>query len=68
MGDALELGVGGEAEPEELDANKFFSPFGSVFRCEARFSKKQPVPMFGAFGDGKEKVEGFSIFWSNFDS
>ena len=47
---------------------KFFAEFGPVFEREARFSKKQPVPQLGAYGDSKESVEGFYDFWYNFDS
>ena len=46
----------------------FFKAFGPAFEREARFSKKQPVPMLGEYADAKEKVEGFYDFWYNFDS
>ena len=46
----------------------FFDAFGPVFEREARFSKKQPVPMLGSYDDPKEKVEAFYDFWYNFDS
>ncbi|RDX45577.1 DnaJ-domain-containing protein [Lentinus brumalis] len=46
----------------------FFESFGPVFEREARFSKKQPVPLLGAIDDPKEKVEAFYDFWYNFDS
>lgn len=39
-----------------------------MFECEARFSKKTPVPMLGVYEDGKVQVEGFYDFWYNFDS
>ena len=53
---------------KELGPNKFFATFGPVFEREARFSKKTPVPMLGAYEDGKGQVEGFYDFWYNFDS
>ncbi|KAF5372582.1 hypothetical protein D9758_005215 [Tetrapyrgos nigripes] len=46
----------------------FFKAFGPVFEREARFSRKQPVPMLGAVDASKEHVEGFYDFWYNFDS
>jgi len=50
------------------DPGFFFENFAPVFEREARFSKKQPVPMLGSYGDSKEQVEGFYDFWYNFDS
>ena len=46
----------------------FFTTFGPIFEREARFSRKQPVPMLGTVTDTKEQVEGFYDFWYNFDS
>ncbi|EMD37170.1 hypothetical protein CERSUDRAFT_84203 [Gelatoporia subvermispora B] len=46
----------------------FFKLFTPVFEREARFSRKQPVPMLGAYEDPKQTVEGFYDFWYNFDS
>lgn len=51
------------------DPNKFFfDKFTPIFEREARFSKKQPVPMLGSYEDSKETVEAFYDFWYNFDS
>ncbi|KAM5539760.1 hypothetical protein V8D89_006573 [Ganoderma adspersum] len=46
----------------------FFEGFAPVFEREARFSRKQPVPMLGGYEDAKETVEAFYDFWYNFDS
>ncbi|PSS29803.1 hypothetical protein PHLCEN_2v2699 [Hermanssonia centrifuga] len=46
----------------------FFEAFGPIFEREARFSKKQPVPLLGEINDPKNKVEAFYDSWYNFDS
>ena len=52
----------------ERDQNAFFTIFNPIFEREARFSKKQPVPMLGGIDAPKADVEGFYDFWYNFDS
>jgi len=49
-------------------AKEFFKQYGPVFEREARFSRKQPVPLLGTYDDAKDVVEGFYDFWYNFDS
>ena len=46
----------------------FFKTFAPIFEREARFSKRQPVPMLGQYADSKQEVEGFYNFWYDFDS
>ena len=50
-------------KPEE-----YCDVYGPIFAREARFSKKQPVPSFGAMDATKQEVEAFYDFWYNFDS
>lgn len=60
-----------ESDPtpnKEWSAEKFFKVMAPVFEREARFSRKQPVPMLGGPNDSKDAVEGFYDFWYNFDS
>jgi DnaJ homolog subfamily C member 2 len=68
--EALEDEVPTEKEVKSAkDPNAyFFKAFGPVFEREARFSKKQPVPLLGGYDATKEQVEGFYDFWYNFDS
>jgi DnaJ family protein C protein 2 len=55
-------------KPGKDVSKQFFAGFAPVFEREARFSKKQPVPMLGGVLDTKETVEAFYDFWYNFDS
>jgi DnaJ homolog subfamily C member 2 len=56
--------------PSKKQAQKgnFYKLWGAVFKAEARFSKIQPVPMFGNEKSTKEEVENFYNFWYSFDS
>ncbi|KAB5591555.1 Rhamnogalacturonate lyase [Ceratobasidium theobromae] len=56
------------AEMAKKPPAAFFKEFGPIFEREARFSKKEPVPMLGAIDAPKEEVENFYNFWYNFDS
>ena len=46
----------------------FFEAWGPVFASEARFSRKQPVPLLGGADATKEQVDEFYTFWGKFDS
>ncbi|KAG8735064.1 Ribosome-associated chaperone, partial [Ceratobasidium sp. 423] len=66
--EALEADVPTAAEMAKRPPEDFFTEFGPVFEREARFSKKEPVPLLGAIDATKDEVEGFYNFWYNFDS
>ena len=60
-----------EVEPptkKEASKGNFFKLWGRVFESEARFSKIQPVPLFGDDNITQEELENFYNFWYNFDS
>ena len=60
-----------EVEPpskKQLLKGNFYKLWSNVFKAEARFSKKQPVPTFGDDKSSKQHVEEFYNFWYNFDS
>ncbi|KZT01331.1 DnaJ-domain-containing protein [Laetiporus sulphureus 93-53] len=67
--EALESDVPTASELKSAkDTQYFFKVFTPVFEREARFSRKQPVPMLGSYDDTKGKIEEFYDFWYNFDS
>ncbi|KAF9037300.1 DnaJ-domain-containing protein [Hymenopellis radicata] len=57
-----------KSKTKDLKESKFIETFAPIFELEARFSKKQPVPMFGDIDASKQHVEAFYDFWYNFDS
>ena len=48
--------------------HKFFKLFGPVFKRNARFSVKKPVPEVGDLESPIEQVYAFYQFWINFES
>ncbi|KAF2971760.1 hypothetical protein GQX73_g1871 [Xylaria multiplex] len=56
--------------PSKKEAAKgnYYKLWSRVFKSEARFSKQQPVPVFGDENSTKEDVDTFYNFWYNFDS
>jgi Ribosome-associated chaperone zuotin len=46
----------------------FFEAWGPVFESEARFSKKQPLPLLGTLESTKDEVDNFYSAWGKFDS
>lgn len=59
-----------DAIPEKFDVEKsdFWEVFAPVFRRNAYFSRKQPVPGPGLPNDPVRKVLAFYDFWESFDS
>lgn len=59
-----------DAIPEKFDpeTENFFEVFERVFKRNAYFSKKKPVPNLGSANDDIKKVLAFYKFWDNFDS
>ncbi|KAH8689912.1 putative ribosome associated DnaJ chaperone Zuotin [Talaromyces proteolyticus] len=53
---------------KQVEKGNFFKLWNPVFKSEARFSNKHPVPMIGNEDSTEEHVEEFYNFWYNFDS
>lgn len=46
----------------------FFEAWGPVFESEARFSKKQPLPLLGDINSTQKELDEFYTAWGKFDS
>ncbi|KAK9460759.1 DnaJ domain-containing protein [Lipomyces oligophaga] len=54
--------------PSRKSKGDFYKQWSAVFDSEGRFSKKQPVPLFGDVKATKQEVDAFYSFFYNFDS
>ncbi|KAG4305880.1 hypothetical protein PORY_000790 [Pneumocystis oryctolagi] len=54
--------------PSKKETTDFYGQWGEVFKSEARFTNRYPVPSLGDKDSSKEDVEEFYNFWYNFDS
>ncbi|KAL1129637.1 hypothetical protein AAG570_012582, partial [Ranatra chinensis] len=52
----------------EHNRNNFFEVFGPVFKLNARWSEKKPVPLLGGPDDSRDLVDNFYRFWYNYES
>ncbi|CAE7514191.1 Dnajc2 [Symbiodinium natans] len=57
-----------DAVPDEVDEDGFYETFGPVFRRNARWSTRFPVPEIGDEQTDMVKVRKFYDFWLSFDS
>ena len=61
-----------ESIPEDCDYSgneeAFYAAYAPVFKRNARFSKKQPVPELGDASTPRAQVESFYNFWVGFES
>ena len=54
--------------PAPKSTYDFFEAWGPVFESEARFSRKQPLPLLGTLESTKDEVDTFYSAWGKFDS
>ena len=55
-------------DADDVTDDKFYDIFEAVFRRNARFAKKKPVPNLGDPSTPIEQVHKFYKFWDNFDT
>ncbi|KAL7669096.1 hypothetical protein ACOME3_009765 [Neoechinorhynchus agilis] len=54
--------------PDSVPEDDFYAKYGAIFKSNARFSVRQPVPRFGTTNSTISEVNDFYRFWFDFES